>query len=256
MEKSNDKSNKFLISSIGAGIDLDQIEASERQTILVVEDNLDSIYLLKQILRLAGFNVMSSTNGREAVKKVADYPLDLVLLDIMMPEMNGWEVLDEMRKIKNIPVIVISALGTKEDIVNGLHRGVDDYISKPFYNNEVSERVKAVLRRAHKPQELSKLVFQDINLIVDLFSQEVILHDEKVRLTPKEFAVLSLLAKNAPAVVSYDVIGQAVWGEDSPEVRRRTKYLIYLLRRKFERVNSGKNFILNFDRLGYKLQTD
>ncbi len=256
MEKSNDKSNKFLISSIGAGIDLDQIEASERQTILVVEDDLDSIYLLKQILRLAGFNVMSSTNGREAVKKVADYPLDLVLLDIMMPEMNGWEVLDEMRKIKNIPVIVISALGTKEDIVNGLHRGVDDYISKPFYNNEVSERVKAVLRRAHKPQELSKLVFQDINLIVDLFSQEVILHDEKVRLTPKEFAVLSLLAKNAPAVVSYDVIGQAVWGEDSPEVRRRTKYLIYLLRRKFERVNSGKNFILNFDRLGYKLQTD
>ena len=237
-------------------IDLDQIEASERQTILVVEDDLDSIYLLKQILRLAGFNVMSSTNGREAVKKVADYPVDLVLLDIMMPEMNGWEVLDEMRKIKNIPVIVISALGTKEDIVNGLHRGVDDYISKPFYNSEVSERVKAVLRRAHKPQELSKLVFQDINLIVDLFSQEVILHDEKVRLTPKEFAVLSLLAKNAPAVVSYDVIGQAVWGEDSPEVRRRTKYLIYLLRRKFERVNSGKNFILNFDRLGYKLQTD
>ena len=172
MEKSNNRSSKFLDSSIDAGIDLDQIEASDRQTILVVEDDLDTIYLLKQILRLAGFNVMSSINGREAVKKLIDYSLDLVLLDIMMPEMNGWEILDEMRKIKNVPVIVISALGTKEDIVNGLHRGVDDYISKPFYNTEVSERVKAVLRRAHKPQEVSKLVFHDINLVVDLISQE------------------------------------------------------------------------------------
>ena len=82
------------------------------------------------------------------------------------------------------------------------------------------------------------------------------MHEEKIRLTPKEFAVLSLLAKNAPSVVSYDMIGETVWGEDSPEVRRRTKYLVYLLRRKFEKINSGENIILNFDRLGYKLQTD
>jgi len=256
MEKSNYRLNKSIESSVGAGIDLDQIEASERQTVLVVEDDLDTIYLLKQILRLSGFNVMSSATGREAIKKLADYSVDLVLLDIMMPQMDGWEVLEEMRKIKNIPVIVISALSSKEDVVSGLHRGVDDYISKPFYNTEVSERVKAVLRRAHKPQEVSRLVFHDINLIVDLISQEVVLHEEKIRLTPKEFAVLSLLARNAPSVVSYDIIGETVWGEDSPEVRRRTKYLVYLLRRKFEKVNSGKNFILNFDRLGYKLQTD
>lgn len=256
MEKSNYRLNKSMESAVGAGIDLDQIEASERQTVLVVEDDLDTIYLLKQILRLAGFNVMSSATGREAIKKLTDYSVDLVLLDIMMPQMDGWEILEEMRTIKNIPVIVISALSSKEDVVNGLHRGVDDYISKPFYNTEVSERVKAVLRRAHMPQEVSRLVFHDINLVVDLISQEVVLHEKKIRLTPKEFAVLSLLARNAPSVVSYDIIGETVWGEDSPEVRRRTKYLVYLLRRKFEKVNSGKNFILNFDRLGYKLQTD
>ena len=256
MKSLYNNSDKMLDSSIEAGVDLDQIEALERQTILVIEDDLDTIYLLKQILRLAGFNVMSSTTGKEALKKLEDYPLDLVLLDIMMPEMDGWKILDEMREIKHVPVIVISALGTKEDIVNGLHRGVDDYISKPFYNTEVSERVKAVLRRVHKPHEASKLVFHDIDLVIDLISQEVILHEEKIRLTPKEFAVLSLLARNAPSVVSYDMIGEAVWGEDSPEVRRRTKYLVYLLRRKFEKVNSRKNLILNFDRLGYKLQTD
>ena len=256
MDHSKNPLNKSIETSIDAGVDLDLIEASDRQTVLVVEDDLDTIYLLKQILRLAGFNVMSSATGREAIKKLSDYPVDIVLLDIMMPEMDGWEILKELRKIKNVPVIIISALSSKEDIVNGLHRGADDYISKPFYNTEVSERVKAVLRRARKPQEVSRLVFQDIDLVVDLISQEVILHDEKIRLTPKEFSVLSLLAKSAPAVVSYDEIGKTVWGEDSPEVRRRTKYLVYLLRRKFEKVNSKRNIILNFDRLGYKLQTD
>ncbi len=249
------ENEKILTPSVGAGIDLDEVN-TDRQRVLVVEDEFDTIFLLKQILRIAGFNVMSACSGQEALKKVVEHKPDLVLLDIMMPEMDGWEILNHLRQMTDVPVIVISAMNSKNEIVKGLSNGVDDYVTKPFYNAEVVARVKAVLRRSGKPQEVSRLVFPQVNLIVDLMSQEVTLNGKEVRLTPKEFSVLSVLAKHAPAIVSYQTISQAVWGEDSSDVRKRTKYLVYLLRRKFEKAEPGSNLILNVDRLGYKLQTE
>jgi DNA-binding response OmpR family regulator len=239
------------------GLDLDELQSANRQRVLVVEDESDTIFLLKQILRIAGFNVMSATSGREALTKMAENQPDLVLLDLMMPEMDGWETMTHMRQmISGLPVIIVSALGTKEDVVRGLHAGADDYIAKPFYNAEVTERVKAVIRRAYKPREISRLVFPDVNLVLDLQSQEVLLEEKVVRLTGKEFAVLSLLAKHAPAIVSYETIAQSVWENDTPDIRRRIKYLVYLLRRKFDELHPGLELIQNIDRLGYKLQTE
>ncbi|MCE5207171.1 MAG: response regulator transcription factor [Chloroflexi bacterium] len=239
------------------GIDLDELDISQRKRVLVVEDELDTVYLLKQILRMAGFNVLSATTGREALLKAAEQEPDLVLLDLMMPEMDGWEILDHLRQmIDKVPVIIVSAKASKDDVVKGLAAGADDYISKPFYNAELSERVKAVLRRASKPRELSRLVFPDIEMNLDLNMQEVTIKDQSMRLTPKEFDILSLLAKHSPAIVSYESIADNVWGEDSPEIRRRIKYLIYLLRRKFENIQADPDLILNIDRLGYKLQTE
>ena len=239
------------------GIDLDELDISQRKRVLVVEDELDTVYLLKQILRMAGFNVLSATTGREALLKAAEQEPDLVLLDLMMPEMDGWEILDHLRQmIDKVPVIIVSAKASKDDVVKGLAAGADDYISKPFYNAELSERVKAVLRRASKPRELSRLVFPDIEMELDLNMQEVTIKDQTIRLTPKEFDILSLLAKHSPAIVSYESIADNVWGEDSPEIRRRIKYLIYLLRRKFENIQADPDLILNIDRLGYKLQTE
>jgi DNA-binding response OmpR family regulator len=133
---------------------------------------------------------------------------------------------------------------------------VDDYITKPFFNEEVVARIRAVLRRASEPQEISRLVFPQVELVVDLHSQEVTIKDVKIQLTTKEFAVLSVLAKHAPAIVSYSAMAQAVWGADIPEARKRTKYLIYLLRRKLEEAAPEANLILNVGRLGYKLQTE
>ncbi len=245
-----------LTQAVGIGVDLDQMDAVDRRRVLVVEDELDTIFLLKQILRIAGFNVVSASSGNEALKKVVNYQPDIVLLDLMMPEMDGWQTFEYLRQMTEVPVIIVSALGTKEDIVTGLKQGVDDYISKPFYNKEVIERVNAVLRRTQSPQEISRLVFPQIDLIVDLMTQEVILKDKRIRLTPKEFSVLSVLAKHAPAIVSYETISDSVWAEDSPDVRKRTKYLIYLLRRKFENASPESNLILNVDRIGYKLQTE
>lgn len=239
------------------GIDLDELDISQRKRVLVVEDELDTVFLLKQILRMAGFNVLSATTGREALLKAAEQEPDLVLLDLMMPEMDGWEILEHLRQmIDKVPVIIVSAKASKEDVVKGLSAGADDYISKPFHNAELSERVKAVLRRASKPRELSRLVFPDIDMELDLNMQEVTIKEQTMRLTPKEFDILSLLAKHSPAIVSYESIADNVWGEDSPEIRRRIKYLIYLLRRKFENISANPDLILNIDRLGYKLQTE
>jgi DNA-binding response OmpR family regulator len=241
--------NEQIFAEPMVGIDLDEYDLQERQRVLVVEDEMDTVFLLKQILRLAGFNVLSAISGGEALAKLADHQPDLVLLDLMMPEMDGWETLTHMRKM-------VSDLGSQVDVVKGLQAGADDYIAKPFYNAEVTERVKAVLRRTSKPQELSKLVFPGIGLELDLENQQVSVRGEVMQLTPKEFAVLSLLAKHAPAIVSYETIADRVWGEDSVEIRRRIKYLVYLLRRKIEQLDADLNLILNVDRLGYKLQTE
>jgi DNA-binding response OmpR family regulator len=241
------------------GIDLDQIEAVERQRVMVVEDELDTIFLLKQIFRMAGFNVVSATSGEEALKKIVKYEPDMVLLDIMMPDMDGWETLEYMRQMTEVPVIIVSALGTKHDVVRGLQAGVDDYITKPFHSEELIERVRAVLRRTQKPKEISRFIFPQVDLIIDQMNQEVSFNDQTISLTQREFAVLSVLAKHAPAIVSYETIASEVWGEEetnSANARKRTKYLIYLLRQKFNEVAPDNDLILNVDRLGYKLQTE
>lgn len=251
----NDGDVTYAQAAPSVGLDLDEAETSERQLLLVVEDDPDTIYLLKQILRIAGFNVMSAMSGQDALKKIVEFEPNLVLLDLMLPEMDGWEIYSYLRQMTNVPVVIVSALGNKEEIVKGLHRGADDYITKPFHNAEVVERVRAVLRRSGKVQEVNRLVFPSINLTVDFMNQQVTLNSIQLDLTPKEFAVLAVLAKHAPGITRYETIAQHVWHTDSAEARNRTKYLIYLLRRKLEEAAPDSNLIVNLDRRGYKLQT-
>ena len=238
------------------GRDLDESTSTDRQRVLVVEDEPDTLLRLKNILRMAGFDVLSAMNGQDGLRKYKDLTPDIVLLDLMMPEMDGWETLRYLREMSDVPVIIISAIGSKEDIVRALKTGVDDYLVKPFFNAEVVARIQAVMRRAGKQHPLTRLVYPKIQLTIDLTSQEVTYHGTLIHLTPKEFAVLTVLAKQAPAIVGYNKISTAVWGEDSEDARKRTKYLIYLLRRKFETIFTGYDIIQNIDRLGYKLQTE
>lgn len=238
------------------GRDLDEMSSTDRQKVLVVEDEPDTVLLLKNILRLAGFDVLSSPNGRDALRKYKDLSPDIILLDLMMPDMDGWETLRYLREMSDVPVIIISAIGSKDDIVKALKTGVDDYLTKPFFNAEVVARIQAVMRRAGKQHPMTRLVFPRVNLTIDLTAQEVTYNGQLIHLTPKEFAVLSVLARQAPAIVGYTKISTAVWGEDTEEARKRTKYLIYLLRRKFESISTEFDLIQNIDRLGYKLQTE
>ena len=238
-----------------SGIDLDEVYATERHRVLVVEDEPDTVILLKQILRNAGFNVMGALSGSEALKKCADIKPDLVMLDLMMPDMDGWETYRYLRQMCDVPVIIISAVGNKEEVVRALRMGVDDYVTKPFYNAEVVARAQAVLRRYGKMEDVSRLVFPQVKLVIDFQTQKVTLCEQSVQLTNKEFAVLAVMARNAPEVVNYQSIAQQVWGIDTPDVRKRIKYLVYIIRRKFQHLDPAHELIMNIDRLGYKLDT-
>jgi DNA-binding response OmpR family regulator len=244
-----------LSPNMASGVDLDEVYASERHSVLVVEDEPDTVMLLKHILRSAGFNVMGAMSGSEAIKKCAEIKPDLILLDLMMPDMDGWETYRYLRQMGDVPVIVISAVGNKEDIVKALRLGIDDYLTKPFFNAEVIARAQAVLRRYGKTEDVSRLVFPDVDLVIDFQTQKVTLRDQSVQLTNKEFAVLAVLARNAPEVVNYQTIAQQVWGMDTPDVRKRIKYLVYIIRRKFQSLDHSRELISNVDRLGYRMNT-
>jgi DNA-binding response OmpR family regulator len=248
--------SSYTNNSVSPGVDLDEVYTTERVRVLVVDDDSDLVVLVKHILRSAGFDVLSANNGVEALRRAREVQPDLVLLDLMMPEMDGWETLRNLRQFSNAPVIVLSALSSKEEIVRCLYEGVDDYMTKPFYKGEVVARINAVLRRAKQPREATRFNFNKVNLMIDVKTQEISFMNQSIQLTAKEFALLSLLAKNAPGIVSYPVIAQTVWGEDVPNVRQRTKYLIFLLRRKFEEIDPNFELIQSVDRMGYKLKTE
>jgi DNA-binding response OmpR family regulator len=237
----------------GTGVDLDEFSSINRRRILIVEDDPDTALLLKRILILAGFDVANALSGKEGIKKIPTIKPDLILLDLCMPDMDGWETLHYLRQITQVPVIIITANCQKDDVVRALMDGVDDYMTKPFFNAEVVARVKSVLRRSAKPEETGRIIFPRTGLTIDLVSQEVSLHNKKVTLTPKEFAVLVTLAKQAPEIVRYQAISQSVWGENSTDAHNRTKYLVYLIRKKLHNIAPDVMLLQNVDRIGYKL---
>jgi len=245
-----------ISSQDGIGADLDEVYTSNRKRVLVIEDEPDTVVLLKHILRSAGYNVLGAYSGPEALKKFGEVKPNLVLLDLMMIGMDGWETYNYLRQMSDVPVIIISAVANKDEVVRALRSGVDDYITKPFVNAEVIARVEAILRRSQgSSSEIDRLLFPEVDLIVDFRTQEILHCDQRIQLTGREFAIMALLARHAPVIVPYHDIATEIWNEDSAEARNRIKYLVHLLRRKFQRLPGKPDFIDNVDRLGYKLRT-
>jgi DNA-binding response OmpR family regulator len=238
------------------GIDLDQLQVKDRPRILVIDDEPDTVFLLKHIFLREGFDVSGALSGKEAVNKITEVKPTLIMLDIMMPDLDGWQTFKEIRKLTDLPVIIISAVAQTANIVKALQMGVDDYITKPFDHAEVIARANAVLRRAGKQRSINRLGFTEIELILDLETQEIFFQGHRIQLTGKMFEVLVILAKSAPRVATYKEIALQIWGENNVSVRNRLKYLVYLLRKEFEKVTPKSTIIRNVDRLGYKLITE
>jgi DNA-binding response OmpR family regulator len=239
------------------GLDLDAVqELGGQRVVLVVEDDPDTLNLLKLTLRRAGMNVVGATDGKQAIRKWMETNPNIVLLDLMMPEMDGWETLGQLRAVTDTPIIILSAMSQKENVVRGLREGADDYVPKPFVGDEVVARVEAALRRSGPKTPVSKLSFPEKGLSLDLETHQVTFGGQLIDLTPREFAVLEVLAKNHPKPVSYEVLAQEVWGEDNEKIRERIKWIVYLLRQKVEKDPSAPELILNKTRYGYQLAVE
>lgn len=242
--------------AVKEGVDLDVTTPGNRPRILMIDDEPDNITLLKHVFQLTGFDVSGAFSGREALSKINEVKPNLILLDIMMPNMDGWETYQQLRKICDLPVIVVSAAKQTDFVVKALQMGVDDYVTKPFDHAEIVARVKSVLRRSGKKCSNNRLGFSLIELILDLDSQEIFYKGEHIQLTGRMFEVLLLLAKNAPKVMTYEEITNEIWGETSLSAHNRLKYLVYLLRQEFMRIDEHTQVIKNVDRVGYKLITE
>jgi DNA-binding response OmpR family regulator len=180
--------------------------------ILLVDDNLSLLDQIRQILTSQRYIVETVSNGEEALDKLCENPFDLIILDIMMPKMDGFTVLREIRQIKiDAPVLMLTAKGDSTDKVKGLDLGADDYLSKPFSMDELLARVRALLRRS-AGQCQSVLEFGELTL--DTVNRKVTMGGKPVELTPREFSILEFLLHNKDRVVTRFSLAEHVWGED------------------------------------------
>jgi DNA-binding response OmpR family regulator len=222
--------------------------------ILVVDDEPRMIGFIRMNLELEGHQVIEAHSGIEALEAVRTMLPDLVLLDVMMPELDGFETLRMLREFSNIPVIMLTAKGQENDKVYGLELGADDYVTKPFGPRELSSRIKAVLRRAEMPtaspdQAILKI---DERLSVDFNRREVIVNGEHVKLRPTEYRLLYHLIENVGWTVPHDQLLAKVWGYEYRDEAHYVRLYVNYLREKIEEDPSHPKYILTERGVGYR----
>ncbi len=217
--------------------------------ILMAEDDPTSLALLKRFLEAKNHEVIAAGSGQEALEKFKAEKPDLVLLDVMMPKLDGWMVLEEIRKASDTPVIMVTVRDSTEDKVRGLSSGVDDYITKPFDLREVEARIEAVMRRYKSPTPRIELG----SLVIDDEKKEVTLEGHPIELSPKEYELLLFLASKPGRVFSQEEILKHIWADSSYAGAEDVKKYIYLLRNKIEKNPENPQLIVTVRGFGYKL---
>ncbi len=226
-------------------------------TVLVVDDE-DALCTLLQIsLQRQGYRVLLAHNGREALTVVDDKKVDLVLLDVMMPEMDGFTTCSELRKRTDVPVVLLTALNRPDDIVHGFSLGADDYITKPFTFKEVEVRLQAILRRMNWNQErvTQQQVVQVQDVMVNDEVHEVTVRGEAVHLTPIEYQLLRTLMNTPDIPVSKEDLFQSVWGYNMAGGTNLVEVAMRRLREKVEQQPSSPIYLLTVRGVGYKFST-
>jgi two-component system response regulator MprA len=223
-----------------------------RSRLLVVDDDPDVRDSLRRALGYAGYAVATAANGMEALSSLTRAPVDLVILDVLMPMLDGLEACRALRERGNaIPVLLLTARDAIDDRVAGLEAGADDYLVKPFALRELLARVNALLRRAQPPREA--LGYADLTL--DLTSRTVTRDDTPLSLTKIEFALLELLVRNAEQVLSYDVILDRVWGYGEAPASNALQVFVGFLRKKLES-RGHRRLVHNVRGVGYVLRAE
>ena len=222
------------------------------EKILVVDDNDTTVQLLSILLERPGYEVVKALRAEDCLRKAYRTHPDLVLLDIMMPDMDGWDVCKRLRELSDVPIIFLTARTDTKDIVKGLEMGADDYIVKPYDNDELVARIRAHLRRAPKNHIVEELVFNGGKFQINLMNREVAITGELCHLTPKEFALLSVLARNAGRVITRKELVSEAWGGEYADAIDSLKLYIHYLRKKIEKDPSHPEYILTSRGVGYR----
>jgi DNA-binding response OmpR family regulator len=221
--------------------------------ILVVDDEPRMVQLIGMNLKLEGFEVISSADGVQALEKVTKEMPDLVLLDIMMPDMDGFETLKRIREVSSVPVIFLSVKGEEPDRVRGLDLGADDYITKPFSPRELVSRIKAVLRRVEPENTVKKTEIKvDDELTIDFDQRRVVVRGKEVRLRATEYRLLYQLVTNAGKLMSHEILLARVWGPEYQDEDQYVRLYITYLRQKIEKDPKNPHYILSERGLGYR----
>lgn len=200
-------------------------------TVLVIDDEADIRQALRVILTRAGYTVIEAANGREGLRLFHVNRPSLTVLDVAMPEMDGWEVLERLRDLDDSPVMMLTARGLEADKVRGLKAGADDYLTKPFGNQELLARIEALLRRAREPKPTVE-IYDDGLLVVDVTNRTVTQGGEAVQLTPTEFRLLAALVTHPRQLLSADQLLRLAWRDETEVGPERVKFTMYRLRKK------------------------
>jgi DNA-binding response OmpR family regulator len=202
----------------------------DKGTVLTIEDDPDILQLLRTLLGLEGYDVQEAASARDGLRRFHETRPDVVILDIALPDLDGWEVLSRIRDMSDAPVLVLTAQSAEAEKVRCLNAGADDYLTKPFSHVELLARLQAIRRRV--PATAHRTGFDDGRLRVDFVRQQAYLGQTAVPLTPTEYRLLSALVRHAGEVLSADQLVELAWGEPGELGPTRVKYAVLRLRRK------------------------
>lgn len=222
--------------------------------ILVIDDDQTLLNLLAKHLAKAGYRTITAMNGILGLQAFYDHHVDLVVLDVMMPKMDGWTVCERLREISDVPILLLTAKADERDRLRGFRLGIDDFVSKPFSAAELIARVKAILgrgRRGQKKESTPPIVRKD--LIIDLTEKRVTRSGELIHLTPTEFRLLAALAEQPGHTLSGEALLLKVWGSEYADDLENVKRYIHYLRQKLEKDPANPQLIMTDRGFGYFL---
>jgi DNA-binding response OmpR family regulator len=219
--------------------------------VLVVDDETDIRALLRELLERAGHDVVEAPDGREGLRVFHSERPDLVLLDVSMPGLDGWQTLERIRELSSVPVVMLTARAQEMDKVRGLRAGADDYVTKPFGRQELLARIERLLSR-RRPEREAEAAYRDDFLTVDFAQRAVSVRGDEVALTPLEFRLLSAFVRNRNQVLSHEQLLELAWGDTRSGERDQVKLYVGYLRRKLGDRAPGEPPIETVRGFGYR----
>jgi DNA-binding response OmpR family regulator len=222
----------------------------QEASVLVVDDDADVRTLVCELLARAGYSVSEAPDGREALRLLYDERPDLIVLDVSMPELDGWATLERIRELSSVPVVMLSAMGAELEKVRALRSGADDYVTKPFGRQELLARVESVLRRA--PSREVRATYADALLEVDFSQRRVRANGADVELTPLEFRLLTAFVDHPGQLLEHEQLLQLVWGGERGSSRDQVKLYVGYLRRKLGAAGVSADVIESVRGYGYR----